>query len=122
MLDVGVVEGGVQSLEPGTHSLWLPSTHTQPEEVDLPGEGRRLSEHPVIVRLRIELAIREHEAAGATESADVGEQVEMMQRDLKSLHAAHREAGHRTMIAIGAGSEIRVDIRNQGLRHVILAG
>ena len=85
------------------------------------GERCWIGHRAVVSGLHVELLScrASHHAARAAESSNVGEEIEMVERDLKSLHAAHRKAGHGAMIAIGDGPEVRIDIRNQRLCQVV---
>src|SRR5581483_1235148 len=118
VLNVRVLQRFVQVLQPGPHALGLLSPDAQPEQVHLLPERRRIRKGAVVIRLWIERLPAEH-AACATESADVRKRFEMIQRDLEGLHAAHREAGHRAMIAVREGAEGGIDKRNERLRHVV---
>ena len=97
----------------------LGAADTEPEQVNLLRECRRVGEHAIEVFLRIHLAIVEH-AAGATEAADVREQVEIVERHVKCLESAHGQTGHRAMVAISERSVGLVDERNQREFHVVL--
>src|SRR5205823_10564386 len=57
--------------------------------------------------------------ACATESANVGKEIEMIESNLECLHPSHRKTGHRTMIAIRKSAESRIDVGNQCLRNII---
>jgi len=93
VLNVCVQKGRVQFLESCTHSFRLIGSDPEPEQVHFPGECSGIGERSVIVGFGIQFAIAQHEhAAGSTEAADVGEEIEMIQRDLESLHTTHREA------------------------------
>ena len=63
-------------------------------------------------RKRIERAAAKP-AARAAESADVGELVEVVQRDGERLHPAHRKTGHRAIRLIGKRAKVGVDVGNQ---------
>ena len=70
-------------------------------------------------RLRVEGDAAEAPARPA-EAADVGEQIEMLERDLERLHAAHGEPGHRPVLAVRDRAIGRVDHRDQVLDHHVL--
>ena len=79
----------------------------------------RVGHDAAVGRLRVEGGAAEA-AAPAAEAADVGEQVEVLERDLERLHAAHREPGHRAVLAVGDRAIGRVDHRDQVLDHHVL--
>src|SRR5690348_14984672 len=75
----------------------------------------------VKIGLWIELAVPEHQrTSGTAKSADVGEEIEMIQSDLKRLHSTHRKAGHGAMIAIGQRAEVGINVWNKRLGYVVL--
>ena len=58
----------------------------------------------------------------ATEQTPIAEQLGTCQRSHTSLHAAHRQAGHCTMVAIGDCGEMLVDIGNKFIHQNALEG
>ena len=53
------------------------------------------------------------------ESADVREKIEVVERDLESLHTTHREPRHRAMIAVGKRAEGGIDEGDQRLGDIV---
>src|SRR5271157_147421 len=110
----------MQPLESRTHPLRLLCPDTEPEQVHFLGERSRISEYSVVIGLGIEFAIaKDKYPACSTESANVGKEIEMIERDLESLQASHRKAGHGAVVAIRKRPEGRINIRNQDLSHII---
>src|ERR1044071_7803473 len=89
----------MKSLKSCAHSLRLYRSDAEPEQGHFLGECSRIGKYPVVILLGIHFPIPQH-PAGSAESADVGIEIEMIQRDLKRLHSSHRKASHRTVIAI----------------------
>src|SRR5271157_6071455 len=111
----------MQSLESRAHSLRLICPDTHPEQVHFLGERSRISKYSVVVGFGIQFPIAKDEhPARSTESANVGKEIEVIERYLKCLHASHRKACHCTMIAIRECPKGRINKRNQGLRYIIL--
>src|SRR6185503_14078726 len=108
----------MKSLKSCAHSLRLYSSNPNPEQVHFPGECSRIAEYPVVVSLWIHFPIPQHPARSA-ESADVGKEIEMIQRDLKRLHSSHRKASHRTVIAIRERPVSFINEWNQGLSDIV---
>src|SRR5439155_8468043 len=102
MLNVSLLKRVVQPQESRPHPFRLFCPYTDPEQVDFLRECGGISKYAVVVGLGIEFAVAKDEhPARSTESADVGKEIEMIERDLERLHAAHGESGHRAVIAIG---------------------
>ena len=86
----------------------------QEEHLDLLVERRRVGEDAAVGGLRIEAAAA---AAAAAEAADVGELVEVRQGGRERLHAAHREPGHRPVLAARRHAVRRLDHRDEVGEH-----
>src|ERR1022692_4099423 len=101
----------------GVHLCGFFSSYADPEQVYLPGKGYGIGQSAVECRRQVWLlgAAQHHHSARAAESANVGEEVEVIECNLERLHAAHRQPGHGAMITVGDGPEVRVDVWNQGL-------
>src|SRR5450756_140390 len=90
MCHVGIPEGVVQSDDAGTHLSGLFGSHTDPQQVDPFRKGRWISECSVEGCLHIQLlSVHHQQPACTTESADIGEEIEMVEGDMEGLHAAH---------------------------------
>src|SRR5262245_19237161 len=101
----------MKTLKSCTHSLRLYRSDADPEQVYFPGAGCGISKYSVIIGLRVKFLVAHHPAR-ATESTDVREEVEMIQRNLERLHASHRKPCHRPVIAVGNGSVGLINERN----------
>ena len=121
ILDPGLVERLVEVLDAVVHSLAFGRADSQPDEMHLFVELVGVGHDAVVGRFRVKLRAAESSARPA-ESADVAEQIQMPQRDLECLHAAHRESRHRPMVAIGDRAIRCVDHREQVADHHILKG
>ena len=73
-----------------------------------------VGEDAVVGGLRIEAAAA---AAAAAEAADVGELVEVGERGAERLRAAHRQPGHRAVLAARGHAEGPFDHRDQIGQH-----
>src|SRR5215216_3398550 len=89
----------MKSLKSSAHSLRLDRSDPHPEQVHFLGECSRVGKYPVVIGLWIHFPIPKH-SARATESADIGKEIEMIERDLEGLHSSHRQASHRPVIAV----------------------
>ena len=118
VLDPGLLERLVIVLDALVHPP-LGRADAQPEDAHPPVERVRVRHDAAVGRLRVEGGAAEAAAAPA-EAAEVGEQVEMLERDLERLHAAHREPGHRPALAVRDRPIGRVDHRDQVLDHHLL--
>src|ERR1700721_649040 len=107
MLDVGLCESIVQLDDAGVHLCRFLSSYADPEQVNLLGKGSGIGQSTVEGRLQVWLlaAAQHHHSARAAESANVGEEVEVIECDLERLHATHRKPGHGAMITVGDGPE-----------------
>ena len=110
----------MQSLQSRTHSLRFICPDTQPKQVHSLCERSRIGKHSVVIGLGIEFSIayNEHPAC-STESPNVGKEVQMIQGDLKRLHASHGKACHGAVVAIRKCPEGRINVGNQDLCHII---
>src|ERR1039457_1707068 len=85
------------------------------------GKSLWIGQSSVKVDLRIESSIAPHHLHGRpAEPSNVGEKIEMVECDLKGLHSAHGKTGHGTMIAVGHGSEVGINIGDKDLGHIVL--
>src|SRR5579884_4176671 len=80
---------------------------------------RWVSKRSVEVCFWIEGMVAQHECSAA-ESADIREQIEMVEGDLIRLKAAHRKAGHGPVVAVRKRPEGRVNVWNERLCQVVL--
>src|SRR5579862_489398 len=111
----------MQILQSGLHPFRLVGSYADPQEMNPLRESRRIGHCSLVGGLRIELIISRQEWIGrSAESAHVREQVEVIERHLEGLHAAHRKTSHGAVIAIGDGAEVFVYERYQRLRHVVV--
>ena len=118
MLDPGLLEPFVIVLHALVHPLRLGRADAQPEQAHLLVERVGVGHDAAVGRLRVERAAEA--AARPAEAADVREQVEVLERYLERLHAAHGEPGHRPVLAVRDGAIGRVDHRDEVLDHHIL--
>src|SRR5208283_148032 len=109
-----------QSLESRTHSLRLLCPDTHPQQVHFLGKRSRISKYAVVIGLGIQFPVPKHEhPTSSAESANIGKEIEMIQRNLERLHSSHQKARHGAVVAIRKCPEGRINIRNQDLCHII---
>jgi hypothetical protein len=77
-------------------------THTKERQADDRRDGLRLCQarRPKSVRSDQFPIPEDEHSARSTECANVGKEIEMVQRDLERLHSSHGQASHSAMIAI----------------------
>src|SRR5580658_8890069 len=98
MLDVRVIERSVQLSQPRLQPGRLLGADANPEQMYALGKGGRIGERAVEGCLWVEFLVAEHHRAGSTaETADVREELEVIEGHLEGLHAAHRQSGHGAM-------------------------
>jgi hypothetical protein len=89
--------------------------------VDFLGKRGGVGKRAVVIGLGFQLAAAQYLSYASTAKAtDVREKIEVVERDLKRLHAAHRQTGHCTIVSIGKRTERLIDERNQCLSDVVL--
>jgi hypothetical protein len=94
-------------LESILHHRGFVRTHANPQQMDSLRERGGIGQRAMKIRFGIECTVTQHElTCRSAETANVREQVQMIECYLECLHASHREAGHGAMIAIGNGSEM----------------
>src|SRR5439155_14077014 len=92
VLNVRVLKRRVQSQNACPHPFWLLRAHAEPEQVYFFREPRRIGKDSVVVGFRIQFPVSQYEhPSRATESADIREEIEMVERDLERLHPSHRK-------------------------------
>src|ERR1700744_2666714 len=97
VVDVCIGERCVQFEHAGSHLRGLFGSYTDPQKMDPLCKGRGISESTVECGLHVRLLrVRHQQTAGSAESADVREQVEMVEGGLEGLHPSHRESSHRS--------------------------
>lgn len=81
----------MQIPESGAHSFRLLRAHAQPKQMHPLRERGRIRKHAVVSGSRVQLLAAEHEwSGGATESSNVREEVQVIERNLEGLHSSHR--------------------------------
>src|SRR5579859_5656271 len=106
VLNIRFLQRIVEPLEACAHSSRFVGADPHPKQMDFFGEGSGIGEDTVVIGFRIEFTIAEHQhSARAAEAADIRKEIEMIERDLKCLHAAHGEASHCAMIAVRERAE-----------------
>src|SRR5206468_11857127 len=94
------------------------------QHFDLAIERRWLGERAAADRLHVQRVVPPSEAAAIpTETADVGELVEIDQRRRERLRAAHRQPRHRAIVLAGAYAIGALDYRQEvGEHHLRVRG
>src|SRR5579863_2069892 len=111
VLDVRVEQRSVQSFQARAHTLGFSCADADPEQMHFFGKRAGVRKYAVVIGFGIELAVSKHEhTASPAESSDVGEEIQMIKRDLESLHSAHGEARHSAMIAIRKCLKAGIDV------------
>lgn len=115
---IGVVDAQVgQFLAHGFGAHTLLASLSHEKGMHLIVELVRVSEYAIVYLFDILTGSHEQ---GTAESTDVGEKVEMLQRDLQRLVSPPRETRHGTVVTIVLRAERLLHIRHQILEHHIL--
>src|SRR5215831_11007110 len=103
-----------------THSFWLVRSDAQPQQMHLLCECGGIGKYAVVIRPGIEFPVAEDEhPSSSAESANVGEEIKMIEGDLEGLHSSHRKPRHGTVIAIRKCPESRINIRDQNFSYIV---
>lgn len=115
---IGVVDAQVgQFLAHGLGAHALLASLSHEKGVHLVVKLVRVSEYAIVYLFDILTGSHEQ---GTAESTDVGEEVEVLQRDLQRLVSSPRKTRHGTVVTIVLRAERLLHIRHQILEHHIL--
>src|ERR1044071_3745857 len=96
----------MQSQQASAHPLRFFCPDAQPEQMHPFCECARVGEDSVVVCLGVQFPVSKHQhSARSTKSANVSEQIEMIQSDLERLHPSHGKSSHGAVITIGERAE-----------------
>ena len=120
MLDLRIHQRCVQFFDTRMHHRGLVRSNADPEQMNAFGKCLRIGQRSVKVGLRIESSAAAHHLhRRPAEPSNVREHLQVIERNLEGLHASHRKARHRAVIAVGNGSEVRIDIGNQNPSQIV---
>src|SRR5207245_427130 len=101
----------VESHQPGVHIGGFLCADADPEKMYLLCERSGIGQSSVESGFGIGFLVAHDErTCGSAETSDIGEHVQVIERDLKRLHTSHRKTGHSAVFAIGNCPELRVHI------------
>ncbi len=92
--NVGIQKRRMQSLNSGAHVLRFYSANAEPKQAHFLGEGGRIGKHSAVIGLRVQFPAAKYQGSvSSTESADIGKEIEMIERNLKCRHGGQRYSG-----------------------------
>ena len=90
MIDLRRLKRGVQSHDALPHPFGFLCPDTDPEQMNTLSESGGIGHCAIEDRLRVQrVTARRKHVACAAESADVGEEIEMVESHMECLHPAH---------------------------------